>query len=156
MLASICKLLLLLLFILSIKQYFSRPTEVDELVDFFIENFNREYKGNRAPFGFYVHAAWFLKGDNHFEAYLKFIEYLQSLPDVYIVNSSFVLDWIKNPVSIKNGPLKSKCTQTYEPQCTAKACALKKGEVERWMTSCVTKCPAVYPWLGNPLGATYN
>lgn len=150
--ASICKYFINYAGYIVIKILYYSPTEVDELVDFFIENFNREYKGNRAPFGFYVHAAWFLKGDHHFEAYVKFIDYLQSLPDVYLVNSNFVLDWIKNPTSIKDGPLKSVCQNTYEPDCTARACALKKGEEERWMTSCVSTCPSVYPWLGNPLG----
>lgn len=68
--------------------YFSftqRPEDVDGLVDFMIENFNRSYKTNKAPFGFFVHSAWFMVGQNHFNAFLKFIDYLQGLPDVYMV-----------------------------------------------------------------------
>lgn len=51
-----------------------------------IGNFNRSYRTNRAPFGFYVHSAWFDIAPHHFPAYIKFIDYLQTLKDVYIVS----------------------------------------------------------------------
>lgn len=50
-----------------------------------IDNFNQNYLTNKAPFGFFVHSAWFMVGQNHFAAFLKFIDYLQGLPDVYLV-----------------------------------------------------------------------
>lgn len=50
-----------------------------------VENFNRNYLTNKAPFGFFVHSAWFMVGQNHFAAFVKFIDYLQGLPDVYLV-----------------------------------------------------------------------
>lgn len=50
-----------------------------------IENFNRTYHSNKAPFGFYVHAAWFDVNPINYPAYLKFIDYLQTLRDVYLV-----------------------------------------------------------------------
>lgn len=54
--------------------------------EFFVQSFERHYKGNRAPFGFYVHAALFGLNPNYFEAYKKFVNYITSLPDVYIVS----------------------------------------------------------------------
>lgn len=51
-----------------------------------MENFNIQYKGNRAPFGFYIHAAWFATNANHFLAYKKFVEELVKKNDVYIVS----------------------------------------------------------------------
>lgn len=51
-----------------------------------IKNFKRNYKSNKAPFGFYVHAAWFNVEAIHFQAYVKFIDYLQTLPDVFLVS----------------------------------------------------------------------
>lgn len=63
----------------------TRPEDVDGLVSFMIDNFNRNYKTNKAPFGFFVHSAWFMVGQNHFAAFVKFIDYLQGLPDVYLV-----------------------------------------------------------------------
>lgn len=53
-----------------------------------IRNFKQHYEGNRAPFGFYVHAAWFARDPVHFEAYLAFIDYLQKLDDVYLVSEN--------------------------------------------------------------------
>lgn len=50
-----------------------------------IGNFNQTYLTNKAPFGFYVHAAWFDANESHFKAYLKFVDYLQTLEDVYLV-----------------------------------------------------------------------
>lgn len=67
-----------------------RPQDVDGLVQFMIENFERSYKTNKAPFGFFVHSAWFMVGRNHFEAFVKFIDYLEGLKDVYMVNISKV------------------------------------------------------------------
>lgn len=37
-----------------------------------IKNFEHHYNNNRAPFGVYLHAAWFLKGEHYFEAYVKY------------------------------------------------------------------------------------
>ncbi|XP_037041560.1 chitin deacetylase 7-like, partial [Bradysia coprophila] len=75
------------------------------------------------PIGVYIHAAWFLKGENYFEAYMK------------------------------AGKPFDKCEPLRTPSCVPKLCQLVKQTTreERWMTSC-SPCPAVYPWLGNPLG----
>lgn len=51
----------------------NRPDDnVDSIVEWMISNFEHNYKTNRAPFGVYLHAAWFLKGDHYFEAYDKY------------------------------------------------------------------------------------
>ncbi|KAG4069627.1 hypothetical protein HA402_014650 [Bradysia odoriphaga] len=135
------------------------PEDVDGLVGFMIDNFNRNYLTNKAPFGFFVHSAWFIVGQNHFAAFVKFIDYLQGLPDVYLVGASDVLKWVKNPVSISKmkNPSWSNCRMPTAPDCVAKSCKLKKNGQERYMTHCQSKCPATYPWLGNPLGEVkYN
>lgn len=48
--------------------------------------FNKQYTGNRAPLGFFVHAAWFTADEMRFETYKKFLDYLGTLKDVFIVN----------------------------------------------------------------------
>lgn len=131
------------------------PTDTAGLTQWMIAEFNKQYNGNRAPFGFYVHAAWFSEeiNPNHLPAYIAFINYLQTLPDVYLASGSQVIDWVKNPVPVsKMQPGDTVCQETYTPTCQARACQLMKGDVERWMTSCVSNCPKSYPWLGNPLG----
>ena len=55
------------------------------MYDMLMKNFQRVYHGetdeegvfqpgNRAPWGLYMHAAWFFGQDWHFQGYLKFIE----------------------------------------------------------------------------------
>lgn len=45
--------------------------DVNALFEWMLENFNRHYQGNRAPFGMYLHAAWFSRGRNNFAAFKK-------------------------------------------------------------------------------------
>lgn len=131
------------------------PAETDALLEIMIKNFKRHYEGTRSPFGFYVHAAWFDKNPNNFEAYLKFLDYLQTFEDVHLVTAQRALEWVRNPSDLKN--LKNSwptCAPVREDACgTPKACKLAKGEEERYMTLCGNVCPNQYPWLGNPLGA---
>lgn len=59
-------------FIGIITRSISRPEDnVDDLLEWMIKNFEHNYKNNRSPFGVYLHAAWFLKGEHYFEAYVK-------------------------------------------------------------------------------------
>ncbi|XP_030388321.1 uncharacterized protein LOC115634611 [Scaptodrosophila lebanonensis] len=123
---------------------------VDVLFEWMLENFNRHYKGNRAPFGIYLHAAWFARGANHFAALKKFLNHLTTMPDVYLTSISRMLEYVRNPSLGK--PFKS-CEEKPKSTCEPFSCNVQKlstGE-ERYMSVC-DKCPEVYPWLGNPLG----
>ncbi|XP_068146774.1 chitin deacetylase 7 [Drosophila tropicalis] len=123
---------------------------IDDLVDWMLENFNRHYEGNRAPFGMYLHAAWFARGRNYFAAFRKFIHKLRTYPDVYLTSISRMLEYVKKPVLGK--PFK-KCPTLPTTECQARQCNVRKvstGE-ERYISVC-DKCPTVYPWLDNPLG----
>ncbi|XP_017078809.1 chitin deacetylase 8 [Drosophila eugracilis] len=124
--------------------------DVDELFDWMLENFNRHYEGSRAPFGMYLHAAWFSRGNNYFGAFKKFINHLNTYTDVYFTGISRMLEYVKKPVL--GAPFK-ECLALPEAECRAVQCHVQKmttGE-ERYMNVC-DKCPAVYPWLDNPLG----
>jgi len=85
------------------------PDEFDseQVYHMLMKNFNRIYngsmsdfgewqEGNRAPWGLYMHAAWFF-GDNywHFEGYLKFIKEIASYPDTWIVPVSSGIDYME-------------------------------------------------------------
>ena len=39
-----------------------------------MRNFERVYNGNRAPWGLYMHAAWFFGSPWHFEGYSMFLK----------------------------------------------------------------------------------
>ena len=65
------------------------------------KNFDRGYGGyTRAPFGLYVHAAWFFGHDWRYEGYKMFIDEITKLDDVWIVPIQAGLDYRKNPVTI--------------------------------------------------------
>ncbi len=53
----------------------SCPTHLseDEVYAMFMDNFNRHYKTNRAPFGLYFHTIWFKEKQN-FRILLRFID----------------------------------------------------------------------------------
>lgn len=129
------------------------PDTEEGVLDFMKSNFLRHYNGNKAPFGWYIHSSWFAH-EHSWGGYLKFIDYLQSLKDVYIVSVADGLEWVRNPQTLTNlDKVWPECRPTYTPTCSAKSCQLVKestGET-RYMPSC-TECPRVYPWVGNPLG----
>uniref|UniRef100_A0A336M0N0 CSON009775 protein n=1 Tax=Culicoides sonorensis TaxID=179676 RepID=A0A336M0N0_CULSO len=126
--------------------------DVNELLDWMKSNFHRIYESNRAPFGVHLHAAWFGRGENTFGAFIKFLNYLAEFDDVYLVSTDRVIEYTKNPVPIE---MFEACAVKQKPSCNARTCVLKKdtasGPEDRYMTVC-SKCPEVYPWLGNPFG----
>lgn len=84
----------------------------------------------------------------------RFLDYLGTFSDVFLVSATQALEWRKNPVPLSNY---SSAVEARNATCTARTCVLSFGETEiRYMRSCVP-CPAVYPWLDNPLGeVSYN
>lgn len=132
------------------------PNTVDELVEFFKSNFHRIYdKGTKAPFSFCIHAAWFeaeeppQAGHNRLEAYIKFMKYLHTLPDVFMVTASEVIDWIRNPIPASLMRRQGRDCRLITPPCTPKGCNVCKGSELRWFETCKRTCPTSYPWLGN-------
>jgi len=91
----------------------SGPFTADRVFDMLMKNFNRTYRGgpddfgdweegNRAPWGLYMHAAWFF-GDYywHYQGYLKFIQEITDntkYPDVWIVPIKAGLEYMKTPL----------------------------------------------------------
>lgn len=113
------------------------------------------YKSNKAPFGFYVHSAWFSADLIRLDAYIQFIDYLQTLDDVYLVGAADVLNWTRDPkpLSEMQDTNWSSCRQVKPEQCIKRSCQLYNEDgAERYMTICRDACPRRYPWLGNPLG----
>ncbi|XP_071446370.1 chitin deacetylase 7-like [Hetaerina americana] len=125
----------------------------DDILQFMKDNFHRHYDGNKAPFPFFLHAAWFSALPDRFDAYNKFLDYLATLPDVYIVGISQVIQWIQNPTPISNMGNFWNCWAIPEDTCVPSECRLIRQDTgeERYMDSCA-KCPAVFPWIGNPDG----
>ena len=99
------------------------------------------------------------KGKSMYYIYLtRFLDYLATLPDVFIVSIPRALEWVKNPTTLdaindfapwivteEEDNCKNKYTCRFDPEDTP------GFPSERYMTSCES-CPRKYPWLGNPLG----
>lgn len=158
------------------------PEDPKQVYDMLKRNFDRVYtgdagfggdfqEGNRAPWGLYMHAAWFFGQPWHFEGYKMFIQEISSYNDVWIVPVKAGLDYMKNPLSNEqliaagktSGPF--ACSEIEEQtgkygsdenKCgNAKACRydvnLPEDNIfgEHYMTICSSSssCPPDYPWL---------
>ncbi|XP_015588162.1 uncharacterized protein LOC107264439 [Cephus cinctus] len=130
------------------------PETGSGVAQWMIQQFEKYYKGSRAPFPVFMHASWFSKNEEYFKAYKLFIKHLQSLPDVYLVNMNKAIEWIKNPKPLTAAKPFGNCeVRKPEAPCpTPLSCGYYNQGSEIWMTSCASKCPANFPWLGNPLG----
>lgn len=69
---------------------FSSPDrdDTDAWYKFILENFERHYLNNRAPFGFYVHEWYITAYPAIKEALVKFMDLINNLNDVYMVSLS--------------------------------------------------------------------
>ncbi|KAJ8708748.1 hypothetical protein PYW08_010130 [Mythimna loreyi] len=120
---------------------------------FIVSNFERHYLGNRAPFGFYIHE-WYLSSNPAVQAaFVRFMDLVSNLSDAFMVNSSEVLDWVKNPIPVNEYKAKSCRTWSstscaFQPDCGP---LVGPNGMSYWMGAC-NVCPTVYPWTGNPFG----
>lgn len=63
-----------------------RPKTLEETYQFLKRNFERHYNTSKAPFGVYSNNnGWFQGAAYRLEGYKKFLEYLSTKEDVYIV-----------------------------------------------------------------------
>ncbi|XP_072946452.1 chitin deacetylase 8-like [Epargyreus clarus] len=120
---------------------------------FILKNFERHYHGTRAPFGFYIHE-WYLRANSGVKrALIRFLDLVNSLNDVFMVNSGEVIDWVRNPVPV-NEYIRQGCKPFNPTSCPISTCGPLRAthnNMNYWMNIC-NVCPRVYPWLGNPLG----
>ncbi|XP_072946466.1 chitin deacetylase 8-like [Epargyreus clarus] len=132
-----------------------RPDDNDEegWFRFMMNNFERQYRGNRAPFGFYVHE-WLISTNPAISrAFTRFLDLLNSLHDVFMVNGSEAIEWMRNPMTVEEFARKP-CRQRIVAPCIPRTCGPLSAEhttISYWMEVC-TECPNVYPWIDNPFG----
>merc|ERR1711970_1005414 len=89
------------------------PFTQQRVFDMLMKNFNRTYRGdyddfggwqdgNRAPWGLYMHAAWFF-GDQkwHYDGYVQFLQEItnnERYPDVWVVPIVAGIEYMKSPL----------------------------------------------------------
>ncbi|XP_048736081.2 uncharacterized protein LOC125651501 [Ostrea edulis] len=95
------------------------PPTQDHVRRYLTNNFKNSYEGNRAPFGIHLHGRWFQESRN-LMGFERFLNYLQALPDVYIVSVKKMLDWMKYPTALNQvqtfGPWKCKVMKPLSQQ----------------------------------------
>ncbi|XP_074602653.1 chitin deacetylase 7-like isoform X2 [Brevipalpus obovatus] len=142
-----------------------------DIADFLLENFNRHYTTNKAPFQLNFHVTWFTSKPK-VRALNKFIDkLLKEYRDVYFVTYQQLIQYMKNPVPLDSLNLKcenktanSACNRPHT--CVLKHYLDKNNEAAeqdksirsdtRYMPLCFTQCPQVYPWYGNHAGSSRN
>lgn len=127
----------------------SHPATEDEVVQNLLKNFKRHYESNKAPLGLYFHSAWF-NTQHYRRAFMRFLDEINQLKDVYFVTNWQALQWIQSPTPIKR--LKSfrpfQCDYSDRQACLRpKTCNALFKEGPRMLKTCQT-CPKVYPWVG--------
>ncbi|XP_055346631.1 uncharacterized protein LOC129594093 isoform X2 [Paramacrobiotus metropolitanus] len=134
------------------------PGDADEVYQLLMNNFKRHYETNRAPFGMYYHSAWFIH-NYHMEGFKKFLDTVLSMPDVWVVSASQVIQWIQNPtpLSVINQFEPWSCNNLNRPSHCNKpnVCPTFFRGGMRYIRTCEA-CPESYPWIKNTHGASRN
>lgn len=124
------------------------PTTVADTKKFLMENFDRHYYSNKAPFPVFLHEAW-LQDRNRLRGYLSFIDELLKKDDVFFVSVREVVEYMKKPTTTEKYA-QQPCFSNERPRpgdCSnAVTCEYKVRN--RFMKSCVP-CPRRYPWITN-------
>ena len=101
----------------------SQGTTKEDTLKYMWNNFNRHYKGNRAPFGIFLHPVWFDRGEHRFPAMVDFIDGLLKTPNVYIVTVNQALDWMQSPTNSSG----IKDFAPWQHNCGKKKILVEKG-----------------------------
>ncbi|XP_033749623.1 uncharacterized protein LOC117334236 [Pecten maximus] len=82
---------------------------------FLMDNFNSYYQREKIPFGINMHPSWFYTNDR-LNAMDRFITYLVSRPDVFILSVRKTLEWLKDPTPLSriNGFQPWQCKSSAE------------------------------------------
>ncbi|XP_052739390.1 uncharacterized protein LOC112048194 isoform X7 [Bicyclus anynana] len=128
----------------------ANPPDSDGVYKMILKNFDRHYTSNRAPFGLFYHAAWFTQ-PHHKEGFIKFLDFINKMPDVWIVTNWQAIQWVRDPTPISrlNNFQPFQCNYADRPKkCNnAKVCNLWHKSGVRYMRTC-QPCPEIYPWTG--------
>lgn len=129
-----------------------RPDSETATYSYFWDNFVQFYNGTRVPFGFNMHASFFVRRPDRLRALFKFIDDVLALKDVYIVSTSKVIDWMKNPVQLQridqNGVLGcsaavKQAIDLASAQMTSRINELKKSVTKKSLTTITTMVPEI-------------
>ncbi|KAK6640152.1 hypothetical protein RUM44_011838 [Polyplax serrata] len=134
----------------------------DDVFEWLQEDFLRYYEQNKAPYMMPFHTNWFQIKELE-KGLQKFLDWTQTLPDVWFVTITQALVWMTDPRETKslNNYDAWNCQKreitTPTPCNLPNNCALAFRLPEsnttstRYLVTC-RDCPAKYPWLGDSEG----
>ena len=131
----------------------SNPSDEDGVYEMLMNNFNRHYNSNRAPFGLYYHSAWF-NIQHHRIGFIRFIDEILTRNDVYFLTNWQLIQWMRSPVPLSEidqfEPWQCKSlAKSRPPPCHhPTVCNVGSKSGSRFFKTCQS-CPSAYPWLGN-------
>jgi len=108
-------------------------------------NFLRHYTSNKAPFPMFYHAAWFKLRPHREEAFINFLDSILDLPDVYVVTSKQLLDWVRSPSPLSSPQPTLTCPSRNVPFCGERKRQCSYGGKNFY--TCAEQCPPKYPWV---------
>lgn len=99
-------------------------SDTDDILEFLVDNFERYYNTNRAPFQLNFHVTWFTS-KVHVRALNRFLDLLiRDYKDVWFVTFQQLVAWMKNPQPI--GQLNFHCNNRTTFSCNRPhTCQLK-------------------------------
>ncbi|OTF80420.1 Chitin binding Peritrophin-A domain containing protein, partial [Euroglyphus maynei] len=149
----------------------SDDDDVESIVDFLKENFDRHYNTNRAPFQLNFHVTWFTQKRN-IRALNRFLDHIQSLKDVWFVTFQQMLSWMRNPKPASESSFPCENNSTVYSCSRPHTCVVKhylnkdnsaasednfSRADTRYMPVCHSSlCPQQYQWYGNTAGRKRN
>nr|XP_023029804.1 uncharacterized protein LOC111517773 [Leptinotarsa decemlineata] len=134
----------------------------DDVFEWLQEDFLRYYDQNRAPYMMPFHTNWFSIKELE-QGLHKFLNWVQTLDDVWFVTITQALTWITDPKTVselnKYEPWDCKKENLPPKPCNLpNKCALSFKRPEwnftdtRYLETC-NECPKQYPWLDDASGS---
>ncbi|KAK2140345.1 hypothetical protein LSH36_1385g00017 [Paralvinella palmiformis] len=136
----------------------TQPVDKEDALGYMWYNFNRFYRGNRAPFGIHLHAVWFKQDPSYYDALATFLDALSQMNDVYLVSASQVVAWMRNPTSVKeiNGflPWRKSCFGDEAKDLNTKNPPTKPEPISTTSTTSMTTVTATTTTKRTPASTT--
>jgi len=136
----------------------------DQIYELFLNNFNRFYNGNKAPFPLYLSEDW-IQNEGKRKGLMKFIEEISKQhKDVFFVTIEEVIEWMKNSGTVSEYSAQAKCKEIQQTKCAMddhddnlftqfkQQCHFDKigeldGQDKTLMICDGVSCPTHYPWV---------
>ncbi|KRX88519.1 Prion-like-(Q/N-rich) domain-bearing protein 25, partial [Trichinella pseudospiralis] len=139
-----------------VRAVMTRNSTAEAVLRLLLDNFNRHYRTNRAPFVLTLNADFLrvLPGDGGYKALERFLAKLSTRPDVWVITMDKLIAWMRMPTPLSQikqfAPWQcdDSTRQQARPCQAPRVCSFETAEPDignRWISTCAA-CPLEYPW----------